>query len=111
MAPVWVPTERTRLNVAPTVQLLPGARFTPVQLSAPLVQVQTRPAPVTLTAVTATLDPPAAAVFVSVTTAVLLSVPLGSVIVSGLGAIDTVAFAATPAPVSATGDPVTVAPV
>jgi hypothetical protein len=70
-----------------------------------------RPAPETATLVTATFDPPAAAVFVSVTIAVLLSVPEGSVIVSGLGAIDTVARAATPVPVSATGDPVTVAPV
>ena len=51
------------------------------------------------------------AVLVRVTTLVPVNVPVGNVILSGLGRIDTVARAVTPVPVSDTGVGVTVAPV
>jgi len=111
IAPVWVPTDKIRMNLTPTVQLAPGARAAPVQVSVPLIQAQISPAPVTATLVTATFDPPAAAVLVRVTVLVPVSVPAGSVIVSGFGVIDTVAVVATPVPLIETGEPVTVAPV
>jgi hypothetical protein len=62
---------------------------------------------------TVTWAPPAAALFVkvSVPVPVKFTAPLGRVIVSGFGAIETVARFATPVPVNATGEPVTVAPV
>jgi hypothetical protein len=53
----------------------------------------------------------AGAVFVSVTVPVPVLTPVANVIVSGFGVIDTLARAATPVPVSVTGEPVTVAPV
>jgi hypothetical protein len=77
----------------------------------PLVQAQIRPAPETATLVTATFEPPAAAVLVKVTVPDPDSVPDGNVTVSGLGEIDTLARAATPVPVRLTGVGVTVAPV
>jgi len=69
--------------------------------------------PETATLLTATCEPPAAAVFVNVTVPVPVkfSIPLGSVIVSGFGEIDMVARVATPVPVNVTGVGVTVAPV
>ena len=69
--------------------------------------------PETATLLTATCEPPEAAVFVSVTTPVpvMFRTPLGSVIVSGLGEIDMVARVATPVPVNVSGVGVTVAPV
>lgn len=60
------------------------------------------------------MEAPAAAVFFSVTVPVPVSVPAGSVIVSGFGVfgvIDTVALIATPVPVRVTAVGVTVAPV
>src|SRR5579883_889055 len=56
-------------------------------------------------------EPPAAPALVSVTTPVPVILPVGSVMVSGFGVIDTVAREATPVPVRATGEPVTTAPV
>ena len=88
-----------------------GARLAPVQLSVPFVQDQIRPEPETATLVTATEDPPAAAVLVSVTVDDPDKVPEGKVIVSGFGEIDTVARVNTPVPVSDTDVGVTVAPV
>jgi hypothetical protein len=76
-----------------------------------LVNTQIKPAPETATFVTATLEPPAAVVFVRVTVPDPVRVPAGSVIVNGLGEIETVPRVATPAPVSETGVGVTVAPV
>ena len=75
------------------------------------MKAQTKPAPLTPMFVTATFDPPAAALLVKVTVPELDSVPDGLVMVSGFGEIDTAAFAATPVPVSVTTEPVTVAPV
>ena len=49
---------------------------------------------------------PSVEVFFSVTVPVPVGVPVGSVMVSGLGVIDTVPRA-TPVPVSVTGEPVT----
>jgi len=109
--PVWVPTEPIRPKVTCTVHVPPGARLVPVQLSVPLVKDQIKPAPETLTDVTATLELPAADVFVNVTFADPVKVPEGSVIVSGLGVIDTLDLASTPVPVRLTGLGVTVAPV
>jgi hypothetical protein len=80
-----------------------------VQAFVPAVNAQTKPDPVTDTLVTETLDPPAAAVFVSVTVPDPDRVPDARVMVRGFGAIDTVARVATPAPVRVTGEPVTVA--
>jgi hypothetical protein len=97
--------------VTPTVQVAPGARFTPVQLSAPLVQAQIKPAPETATLVTATCELPAAEGLVKVMVPLPDNVPVGRVTVSGLGEMETVARAATPDPVSDTGVGVTVAPV
>ena len=104
------------VNLTDTVQLVPGAMFAPVQVSGPargplVKRYVSMVPPVADTLVTATLDPPAAAVFVSVTVPVPVLPPVGKVIVNGLGVIDTVARAATPVPVSVTGEGVTVAPV
>jgi hypothetical protein len=82
-----------------------------VQAFVPAVKDQIRPDPVTATLVTETSDPPAAAVFVSVTVPDPDRVPEAKVMVSGFGEIDTVARVATPVPVSDTGVGVTVAPV
>ena len=112
MAPVCVPTEPRRLKLTVTVHVCAGARLAPVQVFVPIcVQAQIRPAPETATLVTATSDPPAAAVLVSVTVDDPVRVPDGKVIVSGFGEIDTVARAVTAVPVSVTGVGVTVAPV
>lgn len=75
------------------------------------VKDQISPAPVTATFVTETLDPPAAAVLVSVTLPDPVSVPEGRVIENGLGLIATVALDVTPVPEMLTGVPVMVAPV
>ena len=77
----------------------------------PAVKAQIKPAPLTATLVTETLDPLAAAVFVSVTVPDPERVPEARVMVSGFGLIETVARVATPVPVSDTGVGVTVAPV
>ena len=61
----------------------------------------------TVTFVTATFEPVAAAVLVRVTVPVPVVTPVASVIVSGLGVIDSAARVATPVPDSATGEPVT----
>jgi hypothetical protein len=61
--------------------------------------------------VTETSDPPAAAVFVSVTIPDPDRVPDARVIVSGFGEMLTVALVADPVPVSEAGVGVTVAPV
>ena len=66
--------------------------------------------PETTTLVTFTEAPPAAAVLVNVIVPVPVAVPVGNVIVNGLGVIDTVALVAVPVPVSVTGEPVTAAP-
>ena len=105
------------VNLTPTVQLSPGTRVVPVQVSgiaafAALKNHVDEVPPETAKLLTVVCAPvPAGAVLVSVTVAVPVLVPLGRVIVSGLGVMDTVALAATPVPVRATGDPVTVAPV
>jgi hypothetical protein len=96
--------------VACTVQLAPGAKLVPVQPSVPLVHDHIRPASLTTTLVTATLEPPGAVVLVNVTVPVPVRVPDGSVMVSGLGEMETVPLAATPVPVIVTGDQVTTAP-
>lgn len=82
-----------------------------MQASVPFVQAQISPDPAAETLVTETFDPPAAAVFVSVTVPEPDSVPVGRVMVNGFGLIETVARVATPVPVSVTGVGVTVAPV
>jgi hypothetical protein len=63
--------------------------------------------PEAVTLLTVIYAPPAAAVLVSVTIPVPVEEPEGKVIVSGFGAIDTVARAATTVPESDTGEPVT----
>ena len=68
------------------------------------------PAPdVIVTPVTAT-DDALAAELVSITVPVPVSVPVGNVMVSGFGVIETVPRATTLDPLSATGEPVTVTP-
>ena len=104
--------ENTFVNLTVTVQLLPGCSVAPVQLSgpanAPTLKKYVRALPPdTATLLTVMKAPPAAAVFVSVTTCVPVTWPDGNVIVSGLGAIDTVARAATTLPESGTGEPTT----
>ena len=109
----------TSENRTPTVQLAPGASVVPVQVSLPRTTLKSHtppvkdaPAPATATPVTVKLAPVVAAdVFVSVTVPVPVVVPVGREMDNGLGVIDTAARAATPVPVSVTGDPVTVAPV
>jgi hypothetical protein len=103
------------VNLTPTVQVAPGANVAPVQLSAPMTLLNRKPVPgpfwtvTLLTVICAALVP--VAVFVSVTVPVPVFTPVGSVMVSGLGVIVTVAPLATPVPVRVTGEPVTVAPV
>src|ERR1700757_769123 len=107
--------EPTLVNLTPTVQLAPGARVAPQQLSAPTTLLKkkvVRLPPETASEATVMLAPVVAgAVFVRVTAHVPVLTPAANVIVSGLGVIDTVARVATPVPVSVTGEPVTVAPV
>jgi len=104
------------VNLTATVQLAPGARVVPVQLSGPASaptlkkKVSTDP-PETATVETVICAPVAGAVLAKVTVPVPELTPVGKVIVSGFGEIDTVARAATPVPVSETGVVVTVAPV
>ena len=107
------------MNLTDTVQLVPGAMFAPVQVSGPargplLKRYVSMVPPDATTPVTATLDPPAPAVFARVTVPVPVvqarvgvGEQLGKVIVSGV--IDTAARVATPVPVSVTGVGVTVA--
>ena len=110
--------ELTLVNRTPTVHDCPGARVVPVQVSCPTTALKNqvkRPLPVpelTATPVTVICEV-LVALFVNVTVPVpvLGLEPAGKVIVSGLGAIDTVARVATPVPVSVTGVGVTVAPV
>jgi len=104
------------LNLTLTVQLAPGANVVPVQVSDALTTTKKNvnmlpPGVEAATLVTANCAPPAGAVFVSVTIPVPDPVPAGRVISKGFGEIDAVARVATAAPVSATGVPVTVAPV
>ena len=82
-----------------------------MQAFVPAVKAQISPDPETATLVTATSDPPAAAVFVSVTVPDPEKVPEARVMVNGFGLIETVARVATPVPVSVTVVGVTVAPV
>src|SRR5690242_15978522 len=86
--------ERTLVNLTITVQLAPGARFTPVQLSVCLAKNQAaKPEPVpdvTVTLETDTEEPPAGVVFVSVTVpfpAPRLPIGVLTVIVKGFGEI------------------------
>src|SRR5215469_14278347 len=100
--------EVTFVNLTPTVHDAPGARGTPVQVFDPATTLNKY---VTLpldaaTLVTFTEAPPAAAVLVNVTVPVPLRVPVGNVIVNGLGVIDTGDCVAVPVPVSVTGEPV-----
>jgi len=68
--------------------------------------------PETATLLTVNCAPvPAGAVLAKVTVLVPVREPVGNVMVSGLGVIDTVARVATPVPASVTGVGVTVAPV
>jgi len=91
------------------VQEAPGARFVPTHVSpAFFVNAQMRPAPVTLSAVIATLDA-LTALFVTVTVPDPVRVPAGRVMVGGV--MVRVPFVATPVPESVTGEPVTVAAV
>ena len=86
------------VNRTVTVHDAPGARFVPVQVSGPAnaptlkMYVAIEP-PETLTPVTATDEPPAAAVLVNVTVPVPVKfrMPDGKVIVSGFGKIETAA--------------------
>ena len=106
--------DRTFVNLTPTVHDAPGARLAPVQVFCPataLKKLVSRVPPVTETPVTATDVPPTGAVLVRLTIPVPVRTPVGKVIVSGFGAIETVPRVVTPVPVSVTGDPVTVAPV
>src|ERR1700694_1138013 len=102
---VWVPGAKvTLLNTTPTVQVWPGARVCPVQLSVPFKKfhVSRVPPSGTVTALTVALKPPTGVV--SVTVLVPEGTPAASVIMSGLGEPTR---PATPVPESATGDPVT----
>jgi hypothetical protein len=83
----------------------------PVQLSVPFVKAQITPEPVTFTLLTASLEPPAAALLVRVTVPEFDKTPEASVMLSGFGAMETAALVAVPAPVGVTGEFVTVAPV
>src|ERR1700757_4338445 len=95
--------EPTLVNLTPTVQLAPGVRVAPVQLSAPTTLLKKKvvrlPPNETASEATVMLAPVVAgAVFVRVTVpvpvvqaAVGVGEQLGKVIVSGLGVIDTVA--------------------
>lgn len=110
--------DSTLVKSTTTVQDAPGAKFVPVQLSAPPKSALSEknqvnsplPAEVIETPVTAT-DDALAAGLVSVTVPVPEKVPAANVIVSGFGEIVTVPRVATPVPLNATGEPVTVAPV
>ncbi len=97
------------VNRTPTVHDPPGGSVAPVQVSVPPpTELKNHPSPngppepVTATPVTATLDPPTAAVLVSVTVLVPVRAPVGNVINSGFGVTDIAARAATPVPVSVT---------
>src|SRR4029077_8396432 len=83
-----------------------GCRIAPVQPSDSGLKDQVsaggNPAPATVTAVTATCPPPAAALFFSVTIPVPVGTPLGSVIVSGFGVSTIGGTLATPLPCSCT---------
>ena len=103
------------VNLTATVHVAPGARVVPVQLSGPantptLKKYVNREPPLTDTLLTVTAALPAGAVLVSVTVPTPEIDPLGSVIVAGEGVMATVP-GLVPVPVSATGEPVTVAPV
>jgi hypothetical protein len=106
------------VNLTVTVQVAPGAKVAPVQVSGPpsrppLIKDHVRipdPGAATVALVTVNCAPPAGAVLVSATVLVPVMVPVGKVMVSGFGVIDTVARFATLAPVSATGVGVTTVP-
>ena len=101
--------ESKRENWTDTAQEAPGARFVPTQVSPVFfVKAHMRPAPVTLSAVIATLDA-LTALFVTVTVPEPVRVPAGRVMLGGV--IVKVPLVATPVPVSVTGEPVTVAAV
>ena len=105
--------ESTFVNLTPTVHDAPGARGTPVQVFDPAMTLKKyvpSVPPETATLVTFSEAPPAAAVLVNVMVPVPLKVPVGNVIVNGLGVIDTGDCVAAPVPVSVTGEPVTAAP-
>jgi len=101
------------LNLTVTAQLAPGANAAVQELfvTEKLKVVDEPPVAVTATLVTDTCAPPAAAVFVKVTTPVPLVEPVGKVMVKGFGDIDKLACVATPVPLSVTTAGVTVAPV
>lgn len=106
----------TLVNRTVTVQLAPGESTTPVQLSGPasaptLKKYVVSVPPDTVMLLTVVDVPPAAWVLVNVTSAVPVADPVGNVIVCGFGAIETVARAETPVPLSVTDAGVTVAPV
>ncbi len=110
--PLADPATLVVVNLTTTVQVPPGAKVAPVHAFCPALKNQPVPAPETATPLTVVCAPMfAGAVLVSVTVPVPVLSPVGSVIVSGLGVIDTVARFATPVPVSCTDDGVTVAPV
>ena len=99
-----------------TVHVAPGASVAPVQVFGPasaptLKKYVVGEPPETVTLVTATCAPLAAAVLLKVSVPVPVTTPVGRVIVSGFDVIDMVARVATPVPVSVTGVGVTVAPV
>ena len=104
------------MNLTVTVQLAPGARVVPVQLSGPASaptlkkKVKGEP-PETATLETVIWAPVPGAVLARVIIPVPVMVPVGKVILSGFGAIDTVARVKTPVPLSKTGVGVTAAPV
>lgn len=101
------------MNRTVTVHDAPGARAVPEHVSDPatMLNVKFRLTGATATFVTWVDVPPAGDAFVRVTTPVPLRDPVGSVIVSGFGEIETVARVATLMPVRATGVGVTVSPV
>ena len=100
------------MNLTPTVQVAPGARVVPVQLSPPTTALKNQVVavpPVIATAVTLTGDVVDVFVRVTVPVPVTLRIPFGKVMVNGLGVIVTVpgGGGAIPVPLRATGDPVT----
>src|SRR5260370_31569439 len=97
----------TLVNLTPTVQVPPGARTVPVHVSAPATalknQVRTVP-PETATPVTVTGEVVVVLVRVTVPVPLRGLAPAASVIVKGLGVIDT-APGVTPVPLRAIGRP------